>query len=132
MRITGYWSLMLLLFFIGIAVTAGDVICVGPGDKPGEGTRGNPYTFTQAFSGSAGAAVRIKPGSTVYLLGGSYKPEWANSQEKSKASVQKVFHIEIQGEPGNPICIIPSQETPSISMDVLRSTVPIYAFPILK
>lgn len=110
MRITGYWNVMMLPFFIGIAVSAGDVIWVGPGDKPGEGTRENPYTFTQAFSGSAGNAgttVRIKPGSTVHLMGGSYKPEWPNNQEKSKASVQKLFHIEIQGEPDNPISVMP-------------------------
>lgn len=104
MEMNGYWRGILLYGLLGLTAYAGDVIWVGPGTEPGAGTKEKPYSFVQAFGGKD---VQIKPGSTVYLLSGGYKPEYPNSHEKSKTSVPKVFHIEIRGEPGNPISVLP-------------------------
>lgn len=88
------WAAVALLQATLVA-HAGDEKWVGPGDKPGEGTRSRPYSFTHAFSSSTGTAARIKPGSTVYLMSGNYKPTWQNTVEKTRTSTPKVFHCDL-------------------------------------
>jgi len=96
------WAVLACL--VSLQALADEVIWVGPGDKLGDGTRNNPLTFSQAFTGTV---ARIKPGSMVYLLGGTYKPAWSNAHEKAevRATSPKVFRLEVRGEPGNPISI---------------------------
>lgn len=100
-----------VLLTASLVAHAGDKKWVGPGDTPGEGTRNSPYTFTQAFTSSTGTNALIKPGATVYLMSGHYKPAWVNTIEKTQTSTPKVFHIELQGAPDNLISIMPEPGT---------------------
>ncbi|MCG3147127.1 MAG: hypothetical protein PCFJNLEI_00564 [Verrucomicrobiae bacterium] len=92
----------LLMIALSFQARAADVIWVGPGHKSGDGTRDNPFSFSQAFSGE----TQIKPGSTVHLRAGTYQPEWPNTTEKTRATTPKVFHMALQGESNNVINVI--------------------------
>ena len=86
---------------------AAATVWVGPGDATGDGSRDKPFAFRQGLSGEAGTAARIEPGTTVRLLAGTYRPDWPNTTDVTKASTPHVFHVGLKGTADEPITIEP-------------------------
>jgi hypothetical protein len=98
-----------LLLVLVAAAQADDIVWVGPGDQHGDGSRQNPFSFSQALSGGTAAGLTPKPSSTVHLLSGTYRPTSPNrhGKEAVRALRPEVFRIEVRGEPDRPVTVMP-------------------------
>lgn len=107
----GSWLRLIgLLVVFGAAARADDTVWVGPDDRPGDGSRQRPFSFSQALSGGTAAGAMVRPGATVYLLDGTYRPTSPNrhGKEEVRALRPEVFRIEVRGEPEKPVTIMPA------------------------